>query len=71
MTSAAPGRPASPRGVLSFQPGEWSPPEALLLDTSVVVEAVLRAQTCQAPGQLARSAAQSPAVALCGASATP
>lgn len=44
MTSAARGRPPSPRGVLSFQSTEWSSPEALLLDTSVVVEAVLPAQ---------------------------
>lgn len=43
------GRPPVERGVLSFQAPDWSPPEALLLDTSVVVEALLPSE----PGHVA------------------
>jgi predicted nucleic acid-binding protein len=35
------GRPPLPRGIVSFEHEDWAPPEALLLDTSVVVEALL------------------------------
>ncbi len=38
------GRPPLARGVLSFEAPDWSPPDALLLDTSVVVEALLPSQ---------------------------
>lgn len=38
------GRPPSTRAVLSFEEGDWTPPEALLLDTSIVVEALLPSQ---------------------------
>jgi len=42
------GRPPLPRSVLSFESPDWVAPEALLLDTSVVVEALLPSQ----PGHL-------------------
>lgn len=38
------GRPPLPRGIISFEPEGWTPPEALLLDTTVVVEALLPSQ---------------------------
>lgn len=36
-----PGRPPLPRGIKSFEAPDWVPPEAILLDTTVVVEALL------------------------------
>lgn len=39
-----PGRPPLPRGIESFEPEGWQPPEALLLDTTIVVEALLPSQ---------------------------
>jgi predicted nucleic acid-binding protein len=33
-----------PRAVVSFEEADWTPPEALLLDTSIVVEALLPSQ---------------------------
>jgi predicted nucleic acid-binding protein len=38
------GRPPLPRGVLSFESDGWSPPAELLLDTTIVVEALLSSQ---------------------------
>ncbi len=38
------GRPPLPRGIFSFEPDEWTPPAALLLDTTIVVEALLPSQ---------------------------
>ncbi len=35
------GRPPLPRGVLAFDAPEWQPPEAVVLDTNVVAEALL------------------------------
>lgn len=35
------GRPALPRGVLAFDVPAWRPPQTVVLDTSVVVEALL------------------------------
>jgi predicted nucleic acid-binding protein len=35
------GRPPLPRGVLAFDAPAWKPPEAALLDTNVVAEALL------------------------------
>lgn len=41
---ASPGRPPLPRAIFSFESPQWQPPVAILLDTSVVVEALLPAQ---------------------------
>lgn len=38
------GRPPLPRGIKSFEASDWVPPEAVLLDTTVVVEALLPAE---------------------------
>jgi len=38
------GRPPLPRGIKSFEAPDWVPPEAILLDTTVVVEALLPAE---------------------------
>jgi len=38
------GRPPLPRGIKSFEASDWVPPEAILLDTTVVVEALLPAE---------------------------
>jgi predicted nucleic acid-binding protein len=38
---AARGRPPLPRGVLAFDGHDWQPPDAALLDTNVVAEALL------------------------------
>ena len=38
------GRPPLPRGVKSFDAPDWEPPEAILLDTTIVVEALSPAQ---------------------------
>ena len=38
------GRPPLPRGIKSFEESNWNPPEAILLDTTVVVDALLPAQ---------------------------
>lgn len=38
------GRPPRTRGVYSFEDDDWAPPEYLVLDTSVVIEAVLKTQ---------------------------
>lgn len=35
------GRPPADRGVFSFQASDWTAPQALLLDTSVAVDALL------------------------------
>lgn len=35
------GRPPQPRGVLAFDAPGWQPPEAVVLDTNVVAEALL------------------------------
>jgi predicted nucleic acid-binding protein len=35
------GRPPLPRGVLAFDDPEWEPPEAVVLDTNVVADALL------------------------------
>jgi predicted nucleic acid-binding protein len=39
------GRPPLPRGIISFEHEDWSPPAALLLDTTIVVEALLPSQS--------------------------
>ena len=38
------GRPPLPRGIVSFESETWVPPAALLLDTTIVVEALLPSQ---------------------------
>jgi predicted nucleic acid-binding protein len=38
------GRPPLPRGIVSFESEGWAPPAALLLDTTIVVEALLPSQ---------------------------
>lgn len=38
---AARGRPPLPRGVVAFDDPEWEPPEAVVLDTNVVADALL------------------------------
>ncbi len=38
------GRPPLPRGVFAFDAPDWQPPETVLLDTSVVAEAMLPKQ---------------------------
>jgi predicted nucleic acid-binding protein len=38
------GRPPLPRGIRSFEAPDWQPPEAILLDTTIVVDALLPAQ---------------------------
>jgi predicted nucleic acid-binding protein len=38
------GRPPQPRGVLAFDAPGWKPPEAVVLDTNVVAEALLSNQ---------------------------
>jgi len=38
------GRPPLPRGVLAFDAPEWQPPKMVLLDTSVVAEALITNQ---------------------------
>lgn len=38
------GRPPLPRGIKSFEASEWVPPEAILLDTTIVVDALSPAQ---------------------------
>jgi predicted nucleic acid-binding protein len=38
---ASPGRPPLPRGVFAFDAHEWHVPDAVLLDTNVVAEALL------------------------------
>lgn len=35
------GRPPLPRGVVAFDAADWSPPDAVILDTNVVAEALL------------------------------
>lgn len=42
------GRPPADRGVFSFQASEWRVPQALLLDTSVVVDALLPSEPSHA-----------------------
>jgi predicted nucleic acid-binding protein len=43
------GRPPLPRGVLAFDAPGWEPPEAVVLDTSVVVAALLPKQPEHSP----------------------
>lgn len=38
------GRPPLPRGVFAFDAADWQPPERVLLDTSVVAEALIARQ---------------------------
>jgi predicted nucleic acid-binding protein len=38
------GRPPLSRGIQSFEIADWTPPEAILLDTTIVVDALLPAQ---------------------------
>jgi predicted nucleic acid-binding protein len=38
------GRPPLPRGIKSFEASDWKPPEAVLLDTTIVVDALSPAQ---------------------------
>lgn len=38
------GRPPLSRGILSFESEDWAPPSTLLLDTTIVVEALLPSQ---------------------------
>lgn len=38
------GRPPLSRGILSFEAEDWAPPPTLLLDTTIVVEALLPSQ---------------------------
>lgn len=59
------GRPPVDRGVLSFQAPDWSPPEALLLDTSVAVEALLPSEPGHAACvQFLRDLAASPCLVV-------
>lgn len=46
------GRPPAPREVFSFEDPAWSPPAAMVLDTSVVVEAMLPSQPSSKACQL-------------------
>ncbi len=43
------GRPPLPRGVFAFDAPEWEPPEAVVLDTNVVAEALLPKEPEHAP----------------------
>src|SRR4051794_19889458 len=35
------GRPPAPRGAFAFDASDWQPPEAVVIDTNVVVDALL------------------------------
>jgi predicted nucleic acid-binding protein len=43
------GRPPLPRGVFAFDAPDWEPPEAVVLDTNVVAEALLPNEPEHAP----------------------
>jgi predicted nucleic acid-binding protein len=46
---AVSGRPPLPRGVLAFDAPGWEPPEAVVLDTNVVAEALLSKEPEHSP----------------------